>query len=568
VQKWVLSDVGSWLLSGLTVSLTLGTSQPARELWWTSAVLLLAAVTQLFLSWRSRPTHLRLSSDLAGILWINLGVVLASSLAPVAITLWLATQGQIELLPVFIALATFVALSSATRAFFRRYRRGGQSSQGRPTLILGAGSLAEILIPQLLGDVAAQYCPIGLIDDDPLKRRTRISGVKVLGTRKSLDEIVLEHGASALIVCIANATPDLLVSVHEDCKKLGIEVIVLPPLHSLLRRGTSPSDLHALSVEDLIGRRQLEIESASISDYLRGKTVLVTGAGGSIGKELCAQIHRFSPARLVMVDRDETGLQEVQLSLTGRGLLDSDNLVLADIRDAEAVTNIFHRERPEVVFHAAALKHLPLLQSHPEEGWKTNVLGTLNVLSAAAEVDTQVFINVSTDKAASPSSVLGSTKLTAERLTSWFAKTTSRPYLSVRFGNVLGSRGSMLPIFASQIAHGGPVTVTHPEVTRYFMTIPEACELVLQAGALGEPSDVLILDMGEPVKIMDIAEKMVSLSGRKIEIVTTGLRPGEKLHEELYGTSEVQTQTIHPLIFRTKSSPLVPAMLDASSLVQ
>lgn len=263
-----------------------------------------------------------------------------------------------------------------------------------------------------------------------------------------------------------------------------------------------------------------------------------------------------------MLDRDESGLHGTQMSISGHGLLDSDDVVLADIRDPQALCDIFDKRRPQVVFHAAALKHLPMLEQYPEEAWKTNVLGTLNVLDAARRTGVETFVNISTDKAANPTSVLGHSKRVAERLTAWAAAESGRTYLSVRFGNVIGSRGSMLPTFIAQIEAGGPVTVTDSRVTRYFMTIPEACQLVIQAGAIGRPGEVLILDMGKPVKILDVAERMITMSGRPVEIVFTGLREGEKLHEELIGQSEHDERPFHPQVTHTAVPVLSPDDLD------
>ena len=265
-----------------------------------------------------------------------------------------------------------------------------------------------------------------------------------------------------------------------------------------------------------------------------------------------------------MLDRDETGLQAAELAVLGHGLLDGREVVLADIRDTEALQRIFEERRPEVVFHAAALKHLPMLQQYPEEAWKTNVLGTRNVLDAARRVDVEAFINISTDKAAHASCVFGHSKRLAERLTAQVGAEAGRPYLSVRFGNVLGSRGSMLPLFTSMIESGGPLTVTHPDVTRYFMTIPEACQLVVQAGAIGGPGEVLILDMGEPVRILDVARRMIEMSGRAIEIVFTGLREGEKLHEDLRSENEDDRRPKHRLISHAQVPGLTSAELDWS----
>jgi dTDP-glucose 4,6-dehydratase len=324
-------------------------------------------------------------------------------------------------------------------------------------------------------------------------------------------------------------------------------------------------DIRPLTEADLLGRRELSLDIESVAGYLTGKRILVTGAGGSIGSELCRQIHRFAPESLVMLDRDESALQAVQISIEGRGLLDSRDLVVCCIRDRGRLQQVFEEHRPEVVFHAAALKHLPLLEMHAEEGWKTNVWGTQNLLELASEFEVDRFVNISTDKAADASSVLGQTKRIAEQLTSHAGRENSGTYLSVRFGNVLGSRGSVLPLFREQIAQGGPITVTHPEVTRFFMTIPEACELVIQAGALSHDGEVLVLDMGEPVKIADLARRLIAECDRSVEIVYTGLRPGEKMHEVLFSPDEMPSASEHPMIQRVEvpaMSPTVAAFKD------
>jgi dTDP-glucose 4,6-dehydratase len=365
-----------------------------------------------------------------------------------------------------------------------------------------------------------------------------------------------------LIISIAHADAALLREITDTAVAVGLKVKVLPVLEDVLEGKSRLSDVRDIAIEDLIGRQPVDTEVESIAGYLEGKRVLVTGAGGSIGAELCRQIAKFSPRELIMLDRDETGLQGTQLSISGHGLLDTKDVVLADIRDADALQLVFADRRPDVVFHAAALKHLPMLEQYPDEAWKTNVLGTLNVLQAARSVGVTTFVNISTDKAANPTSVLGHSKRVAEKLTAWAAHETGLKYLSVRFGNVIGSRGSMLPTFTSLIEAGGPLTVTHPDVTRFFMTIPEACQLVVQAGGIGRASEVLILDMGEQVRIMDVAERMIEMSGKDISIVFTGLRPGEKLHEELIGRDELDERPIHPKISHTSIDPISPSRLD------
>ena len=349
--------------------------------------------------------------------------------------------------------------------------------------------------------------------------------------------------------------------------EVGLTVKVLPSVEELIDGNVGPYDIRDLTDEDLLGRRQLDTDIESIAGYISGRRVLVTGAGGSIGSELCRQLTRLGPSELIMLDRDESALHAVEMSIHGRSLLDTDETVLADIRDVSTLRDIFERRRPDVVFHAAALKHLPLLERFPDEAFKTNVLGTWNVLDAARSVDVTAFVNISSDKAANPTSVLGYSKRVAERLTADIgADPSSGRYLSVRFGNVLGSRGSVLGIFHSQIARGGPITVTDPGATRYFMTIPEAVQLVIQAGAIGESGEVLILDMGEPVSIYDLARRLVQRSGKDVPIEFTGLRPGEKLHEELLGDDESDERPRHHLISHAKVPQLDPAQLNEPPL--
>jgi FlaA1/EpsC-like NDP-sugar epimerase len=294
--------------------------------------------------------------------------------------------------------------------------------------------------------------------------------------------------------------------------------------------------------------------------------VLVTGAGGSIGSELCRQIHRYGPAELIMLDRDESALHAVQMSVNGTARLDDPDLCLVDIRDFTRLSTVFERFKPHVVFHAAALKHVPLLEMHPTEAVQTNVWGTLNVLKVAAQSGVERFVNISTDKAADPVNALGTSKRIAERLTAAFATEQQMPYLSVRFGNVLGSRGSVLETFRAQIEAGGPVTVTHPEITRYFMTVQEAVQLVIQAGAIGRSGEVLVLEMGTPVRIAEVAERLVAEARRPIKIAFTGLRPGEKMHEVLFAPTEVDERPIHPLISHCPVPPLAMGTVDRLDL--
>lgn len=446
------------------------------------------------------------------------------------------------------------------RLFSERKARPGDSAQR--TIIYGAGQTGAYLVKRMLSDPASPYLPVGLVDDNPHKRQLRISNIPVLGSGNDLKRLAKEYRASALVLCIARADADLIRRVSDQADAAGLRMMVLPMLSEILEGGMKLGDLRDVAIEDLIGRHPVDTEIESIAGYVSGKRVLVTGAGGSIGSELCRQLTKFAPAELIMLDRDESGLHGVQMSIVGHGLLDSNDVVLADIRNCAALMQIFEERAPQVVFHAAALKHLPMLEQYPSEAWEGNVAGTLNVLKAALSVGVETFVNISTDKAANPVSALGRSKRLAERLTAWAATESGETYLSVRFGNVIGSRGSMLPTFIAQIEAGGPVTVTDPDVTRYFMTIPEACQLVIQAGAIGRAGEVLILDMGEPVRILDVAERMIATSGKKVEIVFTGLREGEKLHEELIGVTESDQRPFHPKITHTAVPPLQPSDLN------
>lgn len=494
-------------------------------------------------------------------------LTVAVTATAISIGLPILILGTIVRIPrstVLVALPMALVLMGAAR-YIRRLlaeQRAKPREGAENALVYGAGDLANFLVPQMLTNPMSKYLPVGLIDDSPTKSNFSIGRIPVLGTGAQLSEIARDAEATALIVCIGRADSALIRQIKDRADAAGLRMLVFPLLSDILEGKSALADLKEVSIEDLIGRHPVDTDVASIADYVTGKRVLVTGAGGSIGSVLSQQLARFAPAELMMLDRDESGLQSSQIAIDGHGLLDTKNVVLADIRDRETLLRIFADRRPEVVFHAAALKHLPMLEQYPDEAWQTNVVGTLNMIEAARSVGVKTFINISTDKAANPTSVLGHSKRVAEKLTSWAAETTGERYLSVRFGNVIGSRGSMLPTFTSLISSGGPLTVTHPDVTRFFMTIPEACQLVIQAGGIGEPGEVLILDMGEPVRILDVAQRMIEMSGKDIEVVFTGLRHGEKLHEELLGTGESDARPHHPKISHARVEALSPERLD------
>jgi FlaA1/EpsC-like NDP-sugar epimerase len=448
------------------------------------------------------------------------------------------------------ALAMMSMLAARFLVRSRRSRRlAATGTNERRVIVFGAGDAGRRLLRNMMSDPHSGFFPVALLDDDRAKQRLRIDGVRVRGTSKDIRDVAHRFNATALVVALPLADAELIRELSNLAATAGLDVLILPPLRDIIGDQPTSYDLRDVNLEDLLGRRPITMDTTAIAEQIAGRSVLVTGAGGSIGSELCRQIARFGPAKLYLLDRDESGLQATQLSLTGQGLLQGEEVILADIRDLEAMRTVFRATLPDLVFHAAALKHLPLLESHPLEAWKTNVVGTLNVLRACSEVGVGTVVNITTDKAADPTCVLGYSKRVAEQLTADFANNQAGRYVSVRFGNVLGSRGSVVHAFSAQIDAGGPITVTHPDVERFFMLIPEACQLVLAAASIGTDGEVMVLEMGEQVKIVDVAKTLTILSGRRdIDIVYTGLRPGEKLSEELFSVSEERRATTNPLV--------------------
>jgi FlaA1/EpsC-like NDP-sugar epimerase len=472
---------------------------------------------------------------------------------------------SVPLLATGVSLLGQLAMRSTWRLYVESRRRPSGEHLDR-LVVVGAGEGAHQVLRTLNASADSPYLPVAMVDDDRSKRNLRMSGVRVAGTVDDLVEVARSHHADTVLIATPSAPASFYRRVHGLAQPGGLKVLVLPTVDQLLEHGggVGVSDIRPVNEGDLLGRRPADIDPVAVAGYITGRRVLVTGAGGSIGSEICRQLARFEPAALVMLDRDESGLHGTQLSIEGRAMLDDPNLVLADIRDADRIDEVFAEHRPDVVFHAAALKHLPLLEMHPGEGWKTNVCGTLILLDAARRHGVTRFVNVSTDKAADPSSVLGWTKRITERLTAHASMQGPTECVSVRFGNVLGSNGSVLKAFEAQSERGGPITVTHPDVTRYFMTIAEASRLTIYAGAIGDPGEIMILDMGEPVRIVEVAERFAKQHDPPLEIVFTGLRPNEKLHEDLFSTSEHGEQRIHELITHVSTCPLAPTALMSS----
>ncbi len=550
----ILVDLAAWMV-GLTAGVWLKLTSQMFSL---KAPILLIVVSSVAIHWSIGRTirlyrqRWRISSfeEVAGLglVWAATSMVLTGTnfalrpdVSPVP-TSGLIVGTVVSFMLMFLARGTW-------RRLWELQMRP-RPDRSKATIVFGAGEGGKQMIRAMLVDPNCQYLPVALLDDDPRRANRELHGVRVRGTRHDLAEVANKYNAEVLLVAIVSANSGLIQSMAEAAAELDLDVRVLPPSSELVGRMTL-DDVRTPTVEDLLGRDPVTVDLKSVSAYVAGKRVLVTGAGGSIGSELSRQLSEFNPAELYLLDRDENGLHSVQLSIEGKALLDSEMLVVANIRDRDRVFEIFDQVRPEVVFHAAALKHLTLLERFPAEAIKTNTVGTANVLDAAQKFDVERFVNVSTDKAADPTSALGASKLAAERLTAHAAAETGKPYVSVRFGNVLGSSGSVLPTFLGQIEQGKPITVTDPDVTRYFMTIPEAVRLVVQAGAIGDPGELMILDMGEPVKIVDLAEQLIAALSPKTEIVYTGLRPGEKLHEALNAEHEIGVPKVHPRILHT-----------------
>jgi len=427
--------------------------------------------------------------------------------------------------------------------------------------VIGAGDAGAMIVRELRRNRQLGLEVVGFIDDDPAKRGARIAGVPVLDNRGALAAMIARHGIRHAIIAMPTAPGGVLREVVRRCGEAGIPTQTVPGLFEIIGGQVTVRQLRDVQIEDLLRRAPIRTDLAAVAALVRGKRVLVTGAGGSIGGELCRQLLRCAPGELFLLGHGENSIFEIhnELQRLASGLSAVAGIpptrfrpIIADVRFPARLHGVFAAHRPEVVFHAAAHKHVPLMEAHPAEAVANNVLGTRNVLAAAVAAGVERFVLVSTDKAVNPSSVMGATKRVAELLVHRAAAQTGRDYMVTRFGNVLGSRGSVVLTMRRQIAAGGPVTVTHPAMTRYFMTIPEAVQLVLQAAALGRGGEVFVFDMGQPVKIDDLARDLIRLTGagrRGVEIVYSGIRPGEKLYEELFAPGEVYTRTRHPQIF-------------------
>ncbi|NLJ98224.1 MAG: polysaccharide biosynthesis protein [Tissierellia bacterium] len=454
-----------------------------------------------------------------------------------------------------------MALIGGSRFTYRIFKRvgfgalNGESDEKR-VLIVGAGEAGAMVIKELRNHKTLNSRPVAIVDDNPSKKRQHINGVPVLGNRKDIKKICEKKNIDEIIISIPSANRKDLKDIVNQCKKTKCKTKIVPGYYELIDGKVNVTKIRDVEIEDLLGREEVKLNMEKICHYIEGKKVLITGGGGSIGSELCRQVVRFNPKELIILDIYENNAYDIQNELLREYRNLNLKVIIASVRDRQRLEEIFSKEDIDVVFHAAAHKHVPLMEENPKEAIKNNVFGTWNLVKVVDQYQVDKFVLISTDKAVNPTNVMGATKRVAEMIIQTANRNSNTEYVAVRFGNVLGSNGSVIPLFKHQIKAGGPVTVTHPEVIRYFMTIPEACQLVLQAGGMAKGGEIFILDMGEPVKIIDLAKDLIRLSGfepgKDIAIEITGLRPGEKLYEELLLNKEESVTTDHQKIYIEK----------------
>ena len=460
-----------------------------------------------------------------------------------------------SVIPLYMILL-FVFLGG-NRALYRsfkdqRMRTGG----GKRVLIIGAGESAQMLARDMLQHARGEYLPVGMIDDNPDKLNREIHGITVLGGFDDIPEVALRQSIDLIVIAIPSLSSARMQRLVSICESAGTDFKTLPKLEDMISGQVTVNAIQEVSIEDLLGREKVELDRAMMQAGLSGKVILVTGGGGSIGTELCRQVAGFAPDALIVFERSEFNLYRIQTELENRYPQLNLVTILGDVCDRQVAENVMQRYRPDMVFHAAAYKHVPILQAHPAEAVKNNIIGTRIAAEAASRFDCDKFVFISTDKAVNPTNILGATKRAGEIYCEGMNTVSTTRYITVRFGNVLGSDGSVVPLFREQIRAGGPLTVTHPDMTRYFMTIRESCQLILQASVVEQEGGIYVLDMGDPVRIDYLAEQMIRLSGKEpgedIEIQYVGLRPGEKLYEELFYEDEAKETTVNDKVFRAR----------------
>ncbi len=509
-----------------------------RDMWGAARGVTVACLVSSFVVYFANPVHqVRLPRSVAIMDWV--------------------------LLLAFVAGARMLA-----RTLMERPTARGLVARGKEVIVVGAGDAAQLIVKEMLRSPSLGYTPIGFVDDDPRKKNLRLHNVRVLGTTLELPRLLHDNRPDEVLIAIPSASGEVRQRVVDITRKTSVPVKTLPGIYELISgEADLAGQIRPVQVEDVLGREPVEVDLPAVAAYLADATVLVTGAGGSIGSELCRQIARIGCRRLILVDQGETPLFEIERELVSERGFAPSVPVLADAGNRERMRRVFERYTPSVVFHAAAYKHVPLMEANPLESVRNNTLATKVMAEVAAEFGVERFVLVSTDKAVNPKTVMGQSKALCEWIVEAYgAREGPTRFVAVRFGNVLGSSGSVIPIFRRQIERGGPVGVTHPEMSRFFMTIPEAVSLVVQAGSIGRSGHVFVLDMGEPVSILELARNMIRLSGkepdRDIAIEFTGVRPGEKLHEELWGGGETVGPTLHPKILAVTRPPIDAGWLE------
>jgi len=461
----------------------------------------------------------------------------------------------------FVTWLLQIVLIGGSRFWWRMRKEKISNEQKikKRTMIVGAGSAGTMIARQLHKNDTCDLGPVIFVDDDPNKQKFEICGIPVAGTISDISDLVKQYEIENIVIAIPSLRKQQLNSIYIECSKAQVKTQVLPMIEDLVTGRISVSQFREVNIEDLLGRTPVELDNKRILAKIEGKVVIVTGAGGSIGSELCRQISEYSPKKLILLGHGEHSIYTIEMELNQVLDLNKTQVIteIADIQDFKKMISIFSKHLPDVVYHAAAHKHVPLMERNPEEAVKNNIIGTKNVVKAADQTNVKTFVLISSDKAVKPTSVMGATKRLAEMVTQSMNDHSDTVFTIVRFGNVLGSSGSVIPLFRKQIEKGGPITVTHPDMVRYFMTIPEASRLVIQAGCLADGGETFVLDMGKPIKIVDLAKNMIELSGNSLEdiaITYTGIRPGEKMYEQLLDDDEIEEQQIFPKIHLGKSS--------------
>ena len=532
------------------------------------------SLVSLFVSYQILSHFLHLSTRIWSVASVRdlLPVTFAVNLSVlITILSQLLIQGSVDFREIFVIWLIFYVLIGSSRFFIRVYREVKDSQplgQLKRVLVVGAGEAGTILIRNIRKKRKHEYDVVAIVDDDPNKQHLSLWGIEVCGTTEEIPHIVQEKKVDIIILAIPSLGKVEMQRIYEQCKRTKIKIKTMPKIEDVMTGKVAVHEMREVKTEELLGREEIKLDMEAISKKLLHKKILVTGAGGSIGSEICRQVLQFGPKQLILLGHGEHSIYTIHLELVENNEFRNIEFVpiIADVQDRKRIFEVIEHYKPDVIYHAAAHKHVPLMEVNPKEAVKNNIFGTKNVADAAHHFSVSNFVMISTDKAVNPTNVMGATKRIAEMIIQNLARNSDTNFAAVRFGNVLGSRGSVVPRFQEQIASGGPVKVTHPEMTRYFMTIPEASKLVLQAGVLAKGGEVFVLDMGEQIKILDLAKNIIRLSGfteEEIGIEFSGIRPGEKMYEELLNSEEIQEEWIYPKIHIGKAH-----CLDENQLLQ